>query len=198
MALNKRERQLAIIVVVVLGGFLAYSYVWEPFWAAQQKADQDLKASNEQLARAERLFKRQRDLKRVWDDMVAGGLTGSAETATSRAMNAANAWMQRTRIMTIGLKPERTTTENKFLVTSFHLEGGGNMASMAKLIYALETAEMPVRINELQIRPKNREGTDDLKVDMSVSTLSVLPDADKPAAAKPAAPAPAKTAEDQL
>jgi hypothetical protein len=196
VTLNKRERQLAIGVVVVVGGLLAYQYVWDPFWAAERKAADDLNHANEQLARADRLFKRERDLKHVWNDMIAGGLSGSADAAISQAMNAVNAWMQRTRVSTIGLKPERTTTENKFLVSSFHLEGGGNMASISRLINALETADIPVRINELQIRPQKREGTDDLKVDMSVSTLSIQPDADKPAG-KPA-PVPAKTAEDQL
>jgi hypothetical protein len=196
VALNKRERHLAIGVVVVVGGLLAYQYVWDPFWAAEQKAADDLKQANAQLDKADRLFRRERDLKRVWNDMVAGGLSGSADAATSQAMNAVNAWMQRARVATIGLKPERTTTENRFLVSSFHLEGGGNMASISRLINALETADIPVRINELQIRPQKKEGTDDLKVDLSVSTLSIQPEADKPAA-RPAA-APAKTLEDQL
>jgi hypothetical protein len=45
------------------------------------------------------------------------------------------------------------------------------MRSIARLTWALETAQIPVRVNEMTITPR-KEGTDDLQIQLSVSTLS--------------------------
>ena len=60
-----------------------------------------------------------------------------------------------------------------------------------KLLWSLETATIPVRVNDMQVTPR-REGTDDLTIRLSVSALCMPPDAGaKPppgAGDKPAAP----------
>jgi hypothetical protein len=44
------------------------------------------------------------------------------------------------------------------------------------LLWAVETAAIPVRVDDLTIKPRAREGFDDLTIDLSVSTLSSIPE----------------------
>ncbi len=52
------------------------------------------------------------------------------------------------------------------------------MRAASRLLWSLETASIPVRVTEMHITPR-KEGTDDLSVQLSISTLCLLPDTDK-------------------
>ena len=52
---------------------------------------------------------------------------------------------------------------------------GTTMLSIANLLWSMETATIPVRVNDLQILPR-KEGTNDLTLQLTVSTLCLLPE----------------------
>jgi hypothetical protein len=43
----------------------------------------------------------------------------------------------------------------------------------------METATIPVRVDDLTIKPRGREGTEPLSVELGISTLSITPDANQ-------------------
>ena len=60
----------------------------------------------------------------------------------------------------------------------------GGMAAVAGFLWRVESAKLPLRIKDVQIG--GREGSDDLSLQMQVSTLYLAPPSTKaPAAAKP-------------
>jgi hypothetical protein len=61
--------------------------------------------------------------------------------------------------------------------------GTGNMRAVARFLYLAETTTLPLRIRELQIGSR-KEGTDDLSVQLKLSTLYMgLESAEAPQAA---------------
>jgi hypothetical protein len=60
-----------------------------------------------------------------------------------------------------------------FEVIGFHLTGNGSTPAMGRLLKSFETAAIPVRVEEMQLTPL-KEGTDNLKIELSLSTLCQL------------------------
>jgi hypothetical protein len=184
VVLSKREKNVAIGVASGVAALIAYFYVVAPIAEANQKVAQDTQRESQQLENNRRLFSRELALKKVWNELIAGGLKSEESDASGQASSALREWMQDAGISIISFKGEKSTVEGSFRVTSFHASGSGPMRSIARLTWALETSQIPVRVNEMTITPR-KEGTDDLQIQLSVSTLSMLPDAiDKPSERK--------------
>jgi hypothetical protein len=179
MVLTQREQKIAIGVGVVVTLLLMQTYMVGPYFATQAKISADTDTVNQQLDDAKRILKKERDLKRVWAEMIAGGLKAEWSEAESQALNAAREWAQDAGVTLTNLKPLVKTQEGKFEVINFNLTCTGSMRQISKLTWALETAPIPVRVNTLLFTP-HREGTDDLGLQMNISTLSLLPESDKP------------------
>ncbi len=180
-SLSKRERSIAIAVIVVVAAVIVYQFLLVPYLKERQTVADNRAHVSEQLADAERLFKRQEGLKKVWMEIKSGGLKSSRGQAESQAQQAVLEWAKSAGVNVASLKPERDVTQNQFQVISFHVTGYGSMQSISTLLWSLETATIPVRVNDLQITPR-KEGTDDLTLQISVSTLCLPPDStNKPA-----------------
>ena len=173
MILSKREKYIAIGVGIAVGLLVLDQYLLSPFLARDKAITAETDKVQQQLSRATKLMKEQRDLKPVWADMTSGGLKTTREEADSQALNAVREWAQDAGVSIVALGSSRYSEEQKFMVSTFHVTGTGRMQSISKLMWALETAPIPVRVNEIQITPQ-KEGTDNLQVQLTVSTLSAL------------------------
>ena len=180
MILTKRERNIAIGVAAAALLFALDQYLLSPYFDQRKFITDGTTKAQVQWAKGTKTLNSQRKLKPVWADIIAGGLKTDASDAESQALNAVREWAQDAGVILTALKPERASQEGKFQVISFHVTGTGPMRAISRLTWAMETAPIPVRVNDLQLTPR-KEGTDDLQVQMSVSTLSVMPgEAEKP------------------
>src|SRR4051812_4411243 len=148
-------------------------------------------ATTKAQSAANDIFDRQRRLRPVWADMTHGGLKTDPAEADSLARHAVLDWIQNSNVTLKSINPERSTNVGQFQVISFHVTGTARMPTLTRLLWSVETATIPVRINDVQIKPQ-KEGVDDqanpLTVDLSISTLC-LPPATTPPGKTPAAPA---------
>ena len=78
-------------------------------------------------------------------------------------------WEQVAGVSNASFHRVRAVEESGFTHLSYHVSAGGNIGAVASLIYAIETAPIPLRIDDLHLLPK-KEGAD-LQVQMNVSTL---------------------------
>ncbi len=170
MILSQKEKQYAIVVGVLAACFVVYEVAWLPYQA--QLADIDtqtatLKAQKE-LDDKDRATRDQ--LRPVWAEIQAGGLKTDEQAAETQALDAILDWAQAARVQIESMKAERATVEGGFKVLEYHITAKGATAQVAKLIWSLESATIPVRVSDIQLN-SNKEGTDDLTLQMSVSTL---------------------------
>ena len=179
MILTKREQKIAIGVGITVALVLMYQYVVGPYFTAQAKINSDTDNVNRQLTDANRTLRKERELKHVWAEIIVGGLKTDPNEAESQALNAAREWAQDAGVVLTGLKPLVATREGKFEIIHFNLTCTGSIRQISRLTWALETAPIPVRVNNVLFTP-HKEGTDDLGVQMNISTLSLLPESDKP------------------
>jgi hypothetical protein len=116
------------------------------------------------------LFGRRAHLQKVWTDIKNGGLKSNSSDAASQLQHAVIDWENASGVTETSFKPERSTDADQFSILSLHLTERGTMWSISKLLAKFETATIPVRVNEVQITPE-KEGTDDLILQLSISTV---------------------------
>ncbi len=180
-SLSKRERYIAIGVVAAAVLFLLNQFLLIPYTDARSIYFADREKIDTQLKDADSLMKNQKDLAPKWAQIQSNGLKTDRGQAESQAQQAVLDWAKAAGVSVESVKPERDVQQNQFQIISFHVSGNGTMLSLSKLLWSIETATIPVRLNDLQITPR-KEGTDDLKMQISLSTLALMPEPAKPSA----------------
>ena len=179
MVFSKRERYVAIGAGAVIVLLLLDSFIVSPYFARRDEIAKEVDSTRADIHKGEILFHEQRKLRKVWDEMNSNGLSNTPSDAESQLQLALDEWSQECGVNVSSLKYERSSAEGKFLQISFHLTGTGPLSTISSLMWRLETTTMPLRVNEIQISPR-KEGQDDLQLQLAISTLCRLPDAELP------------------
>jgi hypothetical protein len=172
--LNERERKIAMVVVAFLVAMLLYYFVYQPYSDARADVVSSIDDYKGKLTDADRLFQRQRRLLKVWNELQAGGLNVDPARADHQTLAALDTWARNSGFSLVTYKPDRTSQEGTFDVVSASASGTGRMPQVARMLADIETAGIPIRINDLTITPQ-KEGTDDLQVRFGLSALCQPP-----------------------
>lgn len=185
MVLTERERKTAIIVGVVVALLLLCWWPIVPYFQRRMEITADLEKANADLEQAGATAKRQAQLRKVWVQMKEG-LSKSSDEAQSQLRNNLDEWAVDCGVTVVQLDlgrenpPAKNTPEAKFQQITFHFTGSGPLSTLARLLWRIESASMPIRVSDVQISPRNgKEGRDDLMFQLTVSTLVLASDADK-------------------
>jgi hypothetical protein len=179
--LNAREKKIAIGVLAAVVLMILYYVAFQPYSDARAQVVTDLTKVRGDLEHADTTFSRERKLRPVWNDMQKGGLNVDPAQAERQTLEALNVWARDAGLTLVTYKPERTTQEGTFQVVGISASGTGSMPQVARMLASIETAGIPVRVNDMTLTPA-KEGTDDLTVRFSLSALCQPPAAP---AAKP-------------
>ena len=179
MARSRRENLLIFGVAAAVAVFALDRYVVTPYRDARDAIAADKSVAAEQLADASRLFHRERQLRKAWAEMQAAGVDAAPSEAERRMLHAVRQWAQDAGIRNLSLRPERTNKDFGFVKVTVHATGSAQTAAVAKMLWAVESAAMPVRVDDVQMSPTKGEGVDDVQVTLTVSTLCAGGDLDR-------------------
>jgi Tfp pilus assembly protein PilO len=172
--LNAREKKIAIGVLAAVVFMILYYVAFEPYTDARAQVSTDLTKVRADLEHADTTFSRERKLRPVWNDMQKGGLNVDPAQAERQTLEALNVWAHDAGLTLVTYKPERTTQEGTFQTVGISASGTGGMPQVARMLASIETAGIPVRVNDMTLTP-SKEGTDDLTVRFSLSALCQPP-----------------------
>ncbi len=186
MALSTREKYIAMTVGAAVALFGLDRLVIDPFFehgAEITSKRQDVEAN---LAKANATFNRRIALRHVWSDMrTVGGLVSDSNEAQNKMIETMQAWAQESGVKMTLLSPKHVSQpamdrksdkpETKFDQTALDATGSGSMAALTRLLWKLESAPKLLKVTDIHIKP-NKEGTDDLQIQLSVSTVSLIPE----------------------
>ena len=171
--LTDRERNIVIVVAVVVGIFLVDRYAWTPYEASRVQLQKDLTQARDKQAQADRLIREDKTNRATYDRMIADGLKSDASTAESQMLHAIDDWARAARLNLPTVKRERMEQDKVFGRIVFRATGAGTMQAIAQFLWNVQTSRVPARVVDLQIagRQGAKEGTDDLTVSVAISTL---------------------------
>lgn len=177
-ALSTREKYIAIGVGAAIALFLANHFLWVPYDEALTKASKDSDTAVKQIADANDLLSKRKKLAALVTEMTANGLLSDSSQAESQAINALNDWARDCRVNISVISPERPTQEGAFMAINFHVTAAGTTSALSRLIHAIESSNLPVRVTDLALK-STKEQTDDLQLTMTYSTLCITSDLKK-------------------
>ena len=152
-------------------GLLALdSYVLSPLMDRYGKVQARRDELAGKVARAQGLLQRRQSIERRWRGVIEKGMMRDAVGAESQAMHAVKDWAARAGLRLTSLRPERSTEKTPLPEIQIHVACTGRMESMFRLLWGIRTAEIPLKIRRLQLASR-KEGTDDLSLQLRVSTL---------------------------
>jgi len=173
MILSKRERFIIAATLIVVAAAVLYLYVLTPLDDSRKALEDRKEGLLNELERARTLLARKREIEPKWKQMTAGGLKSDPTEAESLILHAVQDWAREAGLKLASLKPERLLEKKSLHEISFKATGTGSMNAVTKFLWQLETAKVPVRVKDLQLGTR-KEGTDDLTLQLRLSTLYQL------------------------
>jgi hypothetical protein len=184
VVLSKREKYIAIGAISAVALLTINSLVIAPYNDKRDALEEQETADTKTLEDDKLLLYKQEGLQSTWKDMLASGLQADDSTAQSKTQQALQDWARSANINLEALSSDHVATQKgPFQVINFNLDfnssGNQSMRQIARVLWSLESADMPIRLNDMKITTA-REGTDNLDVKLIVSSLYMPPTA-KPA-----------------
>jgi hypothetical protein len=171
---------IALGVGIAVSLWLLDTVLLSPYLSGRDLLVTQRDTAAQKLKDADVLFARRQRLQSIWNDMQKGGLKSDPSAADQQAQHAVLDWFDRSGVYLAALKSDpHVAQEGKFQVIKYHIQGEGRMRQIGQLLWAMETATIPVRVDDLSIKPRGREGTDELTVELGISTLSIMPEPDR-------------------
>lgn len=194
MVLSKRERYILLAAAVTVAGFMLDQFVLTPIQAARDQAYTDQQRLLKEIRDAQLAVTTRRELEPQWRQELSNMKSDPGE-AESQLLSTLLHWAQDSGVSISLLRPERLTEKTTLPEIAVHVAGTGTMESISKMLWQMQTADIPLRIVSLQMTAR-KDGTDDLSVQLRLSTL-YLPEAARLIATRPAAGMPATSADER-
>ena len=180
MTMSTRERSVATITGIIVGALVLYQFVIEPKLTQIEQLDTDIASAMSDMERADSVFNSSRSATKQLAKIAGSGLRRNDAEAESELLNSTRQWAQEAGLSGWGIKREGTVKERDFNKITFRAQGAGGIGQIARFLYKLQTANIPVRIVDMTINSR-REGTDDLAIVLGVSTIYLAPESERPA-----------------
>ena len=174
MKLSTREKRIAAAALLTVLILFLDQYALAPLLSGLAETRAEKAALAAQLGEAEGLFNRQRIHAKRWRGMVESGVTRSPEEAESAMFHAVREWSHESGLSLSSVKPGKSERVGHMVELTFQVAGAGVMRSVARFLWHIETAAIPVRIEQLQIGSR-RDGVDDLSVQLRLSSICAPP-----------------------
>jgi NhaP-type Na+/H+ or K+/H+ antiporter len=171
MVLSKRERILAIAMIVVVGGLVLNTFIVNPLAARREATANEKLELEAQVVEAQNVFAKRKNLERRWKSL----LTEESQNDTgseSRIARALTEWSRQTRLNVTSVKPDRTTSDKGVNETTFVLAGRGSLDAVASFLYRVETSELPVKVVDMQLGSSSESG-DSMSLQLRLSAISL-------------------------
>ena len=176
MAISKRERTIAAATAVAAVLLLGDRYFLTPALERREVVIAETKECLGKLERANRLFAKERLLKKKWSDASTGSMKADASAAESQLLHALRDWAQDAGLILSTMKPEQTETDKQFQKLAFRATGSGGMRAVSGFLWRIHTCSMPARILDVQVSSR-KDGNDDLSIELRISTLCPVQEA---------------------
>jgi hypothetical protein len=172
---------VVLLTVIVVGALIADKVVFTPALVKFRETEDQKQALLGQINEAQSLFDRRRLMERRWKTMLADGLQNDAD-AESRIVRALDKWSQEARLTLTSLKPERLASDQGLNDMTFVVVGRGRLDAMARFLWQVETAELPVKVKYVVLGASEADESMSLELSLSALYLSAerKPDDQKP------------------
>jgi len=169
MHISQHQRNLINVLIGALLLFGIDRLALSPFLEYRDSLLLQREAADKDLAEAHHVLQLEQDL-RPLSRSLASSLNGDPSAVESGLLHLLHQWQQHAGVTNASFARLRTVDSHGYTCLTFNVSAAGGMAPIASLIYRIETASIPLRIDDLRLMPK-RDGADELQLRLNISTL---------------------------
>jgi hypothetical protein len=170
MAMGKRERIIAVVAGLVVGALVLDRLFITPWLERWDIARTRAAAAERELEDARQTIDNDLRAQRNWRDMSGGTVQSDAAAAESQVLNRVRNWAQDAGLSLTSIKPEAAVPQKGYQRVTIRATATGSMRNVARFLFAVENADVPLRVSDMQIVTR-REGTDDLTLQVGLATI---------------------------
>lgn len=174
MNISKRERYIIIITVLALVVLLGDQVVLGPYLSRQQSDQELMNSLTLKLDAQQRLLQRENSIHQSWAAMQSQGLNSSASAAEALLIQGFQKWSEDAGLKNVAFTPARPRLRSALQQVTLQVSATGPLSSISRFFWNVQAAEIPVRVQQLQLGAR-KEGTDDLTVSIMLSTIYLPP-----------------------
>ena len=167
--LSKRERIMAIMAVAVVGILVLNKFLIGPVAGKLQAIETQKGQLRIELDEAQNLFRKRRMLEKQWKNVLYEGLRDEVE-AESKVGRALDEWSKQSRLVLSSVKPERMASDKGLKEMTFVVVGTGTLDAVARFLWQIETAPLPIKVKDMQLGSSNESGQS-MSVQLRLSAL---------------------------
>ena len=170
MALSTRERNITLIVLIACAALIIDRLAVEPYLANRRDLVEQRRQRRHDLDQANLTLRREAQYRRT---MAQFSKTIQPDPAAAEAqlLHLLNDLEQQSAVGSPSFQRVRTFDNHGYTSLTYHVSAAGNMPALATLLWRIETAGIPLRVDDVQITPRHEDGNE-LIVQLNVSTLS--------------------------
>lgn len=169
MGLSKRERIIMIATIASIGLFVAVKFVVDPVQARLDEMESQRQQLLGDLNEADMLIENHARMQRKWNAMLSDGLRNDAQ-AEGRILEALREWSGAANMALSSIRPERISSDRGLQEMIFTVAGKGTLDSVARFMWQIETAALPVKIKDMQLGSSSEAG-DSMSLQLHLSAL---------------------------
>jgi hypothetical protein len=160
---------MAIMTVAVVGFLVLNKFLIGPVAGKLQQLETQKSQLLIELDEAQNLFRKRRILEKEWKNTLSEGLRNEVE-AESKVGRALNEWSQEARLTLSSVKPDRVASDKGLKEMTFVVVGTGTLDAMARFLWQIETAPLPIKVKDMQLGSSNESGQS-MSVQLRLSAL---------------------------
>jgi len=171
---------VVVATVAVVGVLVLDQFLISPLFARRAELDNEVQIKRGDWEHNQKLVTDSKRMGKRWTEIssASGPLKRDESQSESQMLQNVLEWARGAGMEVPSFKRERVEREKDFVKVTFRATGTGSMNQVARFLWRLRTATMPVRITDLQIGSR-KEGTDDLSLQLGISTIFLPPDANR-------------------
>ena len=169
MQASQRQRNILTVLIGAVLLLAADRLAFSPFEEYRDSLIQQRDDAGNDLAEAHHILKLEQELRPLSRNLAAS-LNADPSSVESGLLHLLHQWQQRAGVIDASFARLRSVDSHGFNCLTFNVSATGTMASIASLIYRIETASIPLRIDDLRLMPK-RDGANELQLRLNLSTL---------------------------
>lgn len=173
MALTNREQKIMILAVSALLILIGDRYVLSPILAARSEVSRQKEQLAAQLDESLALLERARILKPRWNGMLENGLSYDVEKTEAAVLRYIENSSGQSGFSITSIQPEHLPVKEKFGTIEFMVSGSGSMESVTRFLWAIETANVPLKISTFQLGANN-ENADVMSLQLNMTSIYLI------------------------
>jgi hypothetical protein len=169
MALSSRERYISLAALAVGSIFALDRLGLSPYIEKRKALAEQIEQRQHEMDAANQLLQREQRLRHILTGM-GQTLRSDASSVEGQLLHLLHQWQEESGVAGASFQRVFTLEEHGFTHLRFQVSATGSMAAVAMLIYRVETAPIPLRVDDVHLLPKTGNG-DELQMQISVSAL---------------------------